>query len=90
MIVGTIGGGAHLEFAVIGDTVNVAARIEQLTKETGDAILISDATRARARGIRARPRGEVPLRGRVDPVRVHAIGVPKEPKPSRPRAPSAG
>ena len=45
VIAGTVGGGGRLEFTVIGDTVNVAARVEQLTKETGDAILITEATR---------------------------------------------
>ena len=42
MIAGTIGGGGKLEFTLIGDTVNVAARVEQLTKTTGDAILLPD------------------------------------------------
>ena len=32
VIAGTIGGGGKLEFTLIGDTVNVAARVEQLTK----------------------------------------------------------
>ena len=40
VIAGTIGGG-KLEFTLIGDTVNVAARVEQLTKTTGDAILLT-------------------------------------------------
>jgi adenylate cyclase len=35
VIAGTIGGGSKLEFTLIGDTVNVAARVEQLTKTTG-------------------------------------------------------
>jgi adenylate cyclase len=42
VIAGTIGGGGKLEFTLIGDTVNVAARVEQLTKTTGDAILLTD------------------------------------------------
>ena len=46
VIAGTVGGGGRHEFTVIGDTVNVAARVEQLTKETGDTILITEATRA--------------------------------------------
>ena len=33
--------GGKLEFTLIGDTVNVAARVEQLTKTTGDAILLT-------------------------------------------------
>ena len=41
VIAGTIGGGGKLEFTLIGDTVNVAARVEQLTKTTGDAILVT-------------------------------------------------
>jgi class 3 adenylate cyclase len=41
VIVGTIGGAGKLEFTLIGDTVNVAARVEQLTKTTGDAILLT-------------------------------------------------
>jgi class 3 adenylate cyclase len=41
VIAGTIGGGGNLEFTLIGDTVNVAARVEQLTKTTGDAILLT-------------------------------------------------
>src|SRR6201999_1902652 len=43
-IAGTIGGGSKLEFTLIGDTVNVAARVEQLTKTTGDAILLTGQT----------------------------------------------
>jgi class 3 adenylate cyclase len=41
VIAGTIGGGGKLEFTLIGDTVNVAARVEQLTKITGDATLLT-------------------------------------------------
>jgi class 3 adenylate cyclase len=44
VIAGTIGGASKLEFTLIGDTVNVAARVEQLTKTTGDAILITRHT----------------------------------------------
>jgi class 3 adenylate cyclase len=44
VIAGTIGGGSKLEFTLIGDTVNVAARVEQLTKTTGDAILLTEQT----------------------------------------------
>lgn len=44
VIAGTLGGAGHLEFTLIGDTVNVASRVEQLTKITGDAILLTDQT----------------------------------------------
>ena len=42
---GTLGSDRRIDYAVIGDTVNTAARIEQLTKQTGHAILIADQTR---------------------------------------------
>jgi adenylate cyclase len=35
---------AKLEFTLIGDAVNVAARVEQLTKTTGDPILLTQQT----------------------------------------------
>ncbi|OBH59817.1 adenylate/guanylate cyclase domain-containing protein [Mycobacterium sp. E2479] len=56
VIAGTIGGGGKLEFTLIGDTVNVAARVEQLTKTTGDAILLTQQT---IDALVARPHGLV-------------------------------
>jgi len=41
VIAGTIGRASKLEFTLIGDTVNVAARVEQYTKTTGDPILLT-------------------------------------------------
>ena len=44
VVAGNVGGAGRLEFSVIGDAVNVAARAEEATRETGDAILLTDAT----------------------------------------------
>ena len=71
---GTVGGGGRLEFTVIGDPVNVAARVERATRETGDTVLLTEATRCLLtdRGIEVEERGELPLKGKSEPVRLWA------------------
>ena len=50
VVAGSIGGAGRLEFSVIGDAVNVAARVEAATRQTGDVILLSERTRELLRG----------------------------------------
>jgi len=75
VIAGTIGGGGKLEFTLIGDTVNVAARVEQLTKTTGDAILLTqqcvDSLPSRPPGLI--DRGFHVLKGKSAAVRVFGL-----------------
>jgi class 3 adenylate cyclase len=76
VIAGTIGGGGKLEFTLIGDTVNVAARVEQLTKTTGDAILLTqscvDALTSRPPGLI--DRGSHAVKGKSAGVQVLTLG----------------
>jgi adenylate cyclase len=75
VIAGTIGGGGKLEFTLIGDTVNVAARVEQLTKTTGDAILLTQrcVDAFASRPSRLTDRGLHVLKGKSAAVRVFGL-----------------
>lgn len=73
VVAGTVGGGGRLEFTVIGDPVNVAARVEQTTRHTGDDVLVTEATVARMDGSwPMQPRGTVRLKGKSEEIRLFA------------------
>ena len=77
VVVGSVGGGGRLEFAVIGDPVNVAARVENLTRETGDVVLLTEATRCLLTNgsRRLEPRGSFALKGVAEPVPIYALAI---------------
>jgi len=65
VVAGSIGGAGRLEFSVIGDAVNVAARIEAATRDTGDTILLSEETKNLLEGTyELKPRTDVELKGK--------------------------
>ena len=74
MVAGYTGTNERATYTCIGDTVNVASRLETHTKEAKRAILIDAATRG---GLRAKVEvealGPVTIRGKVQPVEVFAV-----------------
>jgi class 3 adenylate cyclase len=90
VVAGTIGGGGRLEFTVIGDPVNTAARVEAVTRETGDLVLITEATRCLlTRDFGAfEQRPTVELKGKTQAVALYSPSVARE--AARRHAPDAG
>jgi len=70
-VVGAMGAANRREFTVVGDTVNVAARIENLTRDYDADILVSGDTASKAGGaFQLCHLGETLVRGRTLPVQV--------------------
>ena len=86
VIVGQMGHGASRALTAIGDTVNVASRLEALTKESGCLLIASDRV-LRAGGIEPNgaERREIDLRGRDGRLAVWLLRdlslLPSEPAP---------
>ena len=73
VVVGEIGGGGRVEYAALGDPVNVAARVEAATREVDENVLITEATRRElGPAIEAVPCGEYELKGLGEPIALYA------------------
>src|SRR5947199_4739427 len=74
VVAGNVGGAGRLEFSVIGDPVNVAARAEAATRETGDTILLTERSRDLLTDSHPElvERTGVELKGKREPVKVYA------------------
>jgi adenylate cyclase len=71
--VGNFGSSRRLDYSAVGDAVNVSARLEGETKNLGFAILLGPETAARVAEFATIPLERIPLRGRVEPIEVHAL-----------------
>jgi adenylate cyclase len=81
MVAGSMGAVDHLEYSLVGDSVNTAARLEALSKQITDLdgdgscpILIGEATWQRLHGcFTGRLVGTLPLKGKAEPVAVYQV-----------------
>jgi adenylate cyclase len=86
VLVGTIGAAGVAQHCLIGDPVNVAARVQDATRDLGEPLLLTEATRvlldSDPPGLEAR--GELALRGKAQPVAVYALAAASVTVPGRP------
>lgn len=74
MVAGNIGSDTIMSYTVIGDAVNLGARLESLNKDYGTRIIISESTRARLKGqYDVRPLGSVTVKGKSRAVAIFEV-----------------
>jgi adenylate cyclase len=79
LVAGSLGSGSHMEYCLLGDTVNTAARLEAAGKAHSRGpedpiIMAGEPTMERLGGlVPAEGVGELSLRGKERPVRVYRI-----------------
>lgn len=85
VLVGTIGGGELMELGVVGDPVNVAARVQDATRDLGEPLLLTEATRCLLEqgGPALESRGGLALKGKHEPIAVYGLAADPVTLPGR-------
>ena len=78
-LVGNIGTHGKLKYGALGDTLNVASRVEGLNKYIGSRVAVSGETAARCRRQTFRPVGDIIVKGRKSAMPVLAPVFPADP-----------
>ncbi|WP_438479447.1 adenylate/guanylate cyclase domain-containing protein [Oleiharenicola lentus] len=82
VVAGNMGSQTRLNYTVVGDGVNLAARLESLTKNRSFAtnVIVSEFTAQQCdAGSALRPLGQVTVKGKTDPIKIFSVDVSPRP-----------